>query len=141
MIWDALTAFGTIAVAIVAVIPIFRDRPILRVHMFRTEDIDSTGRRKAYVSITNKGRRPAMVDRIVIEYDREFNHTEALNSERRRLTESESVNVEIGGVFYVLGNTPAKRVVVVDSTGKKWRASPGHVKDWIKAISAEEKEE
>ena len=141
MIWDALTAFGTIAVAIVAVIPIFRDRPILRVHMFRTEDIDSTGRRKAYVSITNKGRRPATIDRIVIQYDSEFNQTETLCSERYRLTESESVNVEIGSVFYVLGNTPAKHVFVVDSTGKKWRASRGHVKDWIKAIAAEEEEE
>ena len=141
MIWDAFTAFGTIAVAIVAVIPIFRDRPILRVHMFRTEDIDSTGRKKAYVSITNKGRRPVTIDRLVVEYDSEINHTETLKSGRCRLNESESLNVEIGSVFYLLGNSPAKRVFVVDSTGKKWRAGRMHTKRWIKALSMEERED
>lgn len=141
MIWDALSAIGTIAVAVVAVVPIFRDRPILRIHMFRTQDIDSTGRRTAYVSITNTGRRPATLDRIVVEYDRQFNHTKTIDSNKSTLNESQSINVEVGSVFYLLGNSPAKRVYVVDSTGKKWRAGHIHMKQWIKDLMHEEKED
>lgn len=131
--WQVLSAVATFLVAVVAIVPIFRDRRRLKVDVaFQVsirEDRSNTKveRHSPFLSVTNVGRRRIILrswgaelekDAQEQAWDLDFAGAERFD-DYRALEEGEYFEFSEEKLGYLLAG--AKRLYVEDTTGKRWK--------------------
>lgn len=117
--WTAIAAIGSFLVVFVALLPIFLDRPNLKVTIKETDTIGSTGRHNFEISVLNIGRRKINIDTIVIQYKDFPPHIISINSGMEELIEGKRVIINDDS-WPLTAITVPKNIYVQDSKGKRW---------------------
>jgi hypothetical protein len=120
--WTAIASLGSIFVVIVALIPIFLDKPSLKVNIKALDEIGSTGRYIFELSILNTGRRKINIDNIVIEYKDIEPHIIKINESDNEIIEGRRIIIKDDSWPLTAISIP-KVIFVIDSKGKKWKVN------------------
>ena len=131
--WLALSSIGTIAVAVVAVMPIVLDKSNLKLHIRCLEEIGSTGRYMMELSITNLGRRVAYLDNIVLQYTDFKPYVTKITENQSELHEGKRIIIKLDSYPFTAISKP-KCLFIVDSKSKKWRVKRNEFNGFIRKI-------
>ena len=131
--WTAIAAIGSIFVVIVALIPVFLDKPRLKINIKSLEEIGNTGRYKYEITIVNFGRRKINIDNLVIEYVDIEPHIITIQESENEIIEGKRIILKDDSWPFTAISIP-KTIYVVDSKGKKWRIGKRKFKQFIRKI-------
>jgi len=132
-VWTAIAAIGSIAVTIVALMPILKDRHNLKLHIRCLDEVSSTGRYMVEISVTNIGRRKAFLDNLIIEYVDFQPNIDNINPNQAELEEGRHTIIKSDS-WQLTAISKPKDIYVVDSLGKKWRIRKDEFKKFIRDI-------
>jgi len=131
--WTAIAAIGSILVVLVALLPIFLDKPILKVTIKAKDTIGGTGRHNFELSILNSGRRKINVDTVIIKYkDIEPNITK-IDDDKSEIIEGKRILISDDSWPFTAISIPIS-IYVQDSKGKRWYVKRSNFKLFMKEL-------
>ena len=137
--WTAIAAIGSIVVAFIAVIPIFRDRAKIKVTIKNLEEISSTGRIKIALTITNCGRRTVYLDRIMVSYVDVKPYEKTIDVRECEIHEGRWLTI-IDDSWSLTSISKPRRLMIIDTVGRKWKTPYFEFKKLVKVLEIRNKE-
>lgn len=118
--WSALGAIVSVAVVVLALVPLLKDKANLKV-FFRGLDELGSVRNHMEISITNIGRRISYIDSIEFKYIDTSPILKSISAEYSDLPEGRNVKI-ITDSYPVTAISKINEINVIDSTGRRWKS-------------------
>ncbi len=130
--WVAISTLATIFTGIIALFSIIKKRNKIKIYL--TNEGRFSDEKKAYIEITNHGKRTITINRILVKYcDDKVKELIQDFKLPKSVKQNDSLLIDSPHIAYHLNKI--KDIYVTDSSGKKWKCNKKSMKLTNKIIS------